>query len=220
MDIADWFSASLGEVNARRPIILPSIWRKRCSLMSLGGNLHMAMLTTAFDAGGHESDQPFMVVAGFISTAANWINFSRDWRARLTEAGIRDFHMHKFLHPKHRPLVRDLADIILRHSFRKFSVIVKIEAIPPSFRTFRLNAYALAGRIAAANVTMWQLQEWPASQVEYVFEDGDKGKGLLMEKMRRDGYPDPIFRPRTDRVGKSGISIPAFLPLQGADILA
>src|SRR2546428_9513113 len=187
MDIADWFSASLGEVNARRPIILPSIWRKRCSLMSLGGNLHMAMLTTAFDAGGHEVEQRFMLVAGFISTAANWINFSRDWRARLTEAGIRDFHMHKFLHPKHRPLVRDLADIILRHSFRKFSVIVKIEAIPPSFRTFRLNAYALAGRIAAANVTMWQLQEKSPLHGEKVFEDAAKRKKAPIEKMRRGG---------------------------------
>src|SRR2546425_12440535 len=204
MDIADWFSASLGEVNARRPIILPSIWRKRCSLMSLDGNLHMAMLMTGFDAGGHESDQPFMVVAGFISTAANWINFSRDWRPRLTEAGIRDFHMNKFLHPKRRPLVRGLADIILRHSFRKFSVIVKIEAIPPSFRTFRLNAYALAGRIAAANVTMWQLQEWPAAQVGYVFEDGDKGKGLLMEKMRGGRFAAPIFLPRKNQGGQNG----------------
>src|SRR5439155_10889399 len=77
--------------------------------------------------------------------------------ARLAEAGISDFHMNKFLHPKHRPLVRDLIGIVLRHSFRKFSVIVKIETIPPSFKTFKLNAYALAGRIAVANVMMWQL---------------------------------------------------------------
>jgi hypothetical protein len=179
------------------------------------------MLTAVFDAAGHESDQAFMVVAGFVSRPDHWARFSEDWHERLAQAGIDCFHMAKFLHPKYRPLVRDLTAIILRHSFRKFSVIVRVETIPRSFADqFKLNAYALAGRIAVANVAMWQLKEWPNTQPEYVFEDGDRGKGLLMEKMRRDGYPCPIFRPKKDQPSRGGAVIPGFLPLQGADILA
>jgi len=114
----------------------------------------MAILTTACDAAGHESDQPFMVVAGFVSTPSNWIAFEGEWRARLAEARLEAFHMSSFLHPRHRPLVRDLVAIVLRHAFRKFSVTVRIQTIPTSFsEQFRLNAYALAGRVLVANVT-------------------------------------------------------------------
>jgi len=181
----------------------------------------MPILTTAFDAAGHESDQPFMVLAGFVSTADHWKAFDGEWRARLAEHGIDAFHMNRFLHPRHRPLVRDLVQTVLRHSFRKFSVTVRIQTIPPSFADqFNLNAYALAGRVLVANVAVWQLKEFSSTPIEYVFEDGDRGKGLLMEKMKRDGYPSPLFRPKTDRPSPTGGKIPGFMPLQAADILA
>jgi hypothetical protein len=54
-----------------------------------------------------------------------------------------------------------------------------------------------------------------------IFEDGDNGKGELQKILSEQGYPDPIFRPKRDRVHrKSGIITKAVIPLQAADLLA
>jgi hypothetical protein len=38
--------------------------------------------------------------------------------------------------------------------------------------------------------------------------------------MLEDGFPAPNFKPKTDRPGRNDTTIPAFTPLQAADILA
>ncbi len=40
---------------------------------------------------------------------------------------------------------------------------------------------------------------------EFVFEDGDIGKGLLIARMQEDGYPKPIFKPKKARKIKGGV---------------
>ena len=69
------------------------------------------------------------------------------------------------------------------------------------------------------------MSEWASSSgfhrpIEYVFEDGDKGKGKLIERLQFDGFPAPIFKPKYDTVGRYGVPIPGFTPLQAADIYA
>ncbi len=180
----------------------------------------MAMLTAAFDGSGQESDKPYVVVAGFVSRAKEWIQFSEAWAMRLAESNIPHFHMTEFLNPRHRPLVRDLVSIILSHVFQKFSVTVQVASVSPLLRTtFLHNAYSLAGRIIVSDVQFWKTTEWSSAQLEYVFADGDDGKGKLMDAMYRDGYPAPIFKPGWDQVRK-GKAVNGFLPLQAADILA
>jgi len=42
-----------------------------------------------------------------------------------------------------------------------------------------------------------------------------------MQRMKEDGYPPPIFRPRKDTVDlKSGLLIPGYTPLQAAELCA
>ena len=39
--------------------------------------------TTAFDASGHESDQDYLVVGGYIARAKDWVDFEKAWLERL-----------------------------------------------------------------------------------------------------------------------------------------
>src|ERR1039458_1092492 len=51
-------------------------------------NIILAMMTACFDASGHERDQRFLVVAGFVSSVDDWIDFDRLWRDRLAKDGL------------------------------------------------------------------------------------------------------------------------------------
>jgi hypothetical protein len=80
----------------------------------------------------------------------------------------------------------------------------------------------LAGRSCVADVGNWAKEQVPriTTPIQYIFEDGDIGKGKLIERMNRDGYPTPDFRKKKDTIAPDGITLPAFTPLQAADFLA
>jgi hypothetical protein len=194
------------------------------------------MFTAAFDAGGHESNQKCVTVAGFLSSANDWIAFSTTWNWRLSQDNVRYFRMSEFAHwggefanraywteEKRRGLLDDLLGLIQQHAYRKIGLIVANEAFSAMSdevkEVFRLNAYVIGARSCAAAVRMWAQREKITSPIEYVFEDGDIGKGKLIERMEIDGFPAPSFRPKKDTI-KGGIMIPAFVPLQASDILA
>jgi len=48
-------------------------------------------ITACFDASGQEKEHPYMVVAGFISSADEWIKFSEAWNEKLMEYGLDHF---------------------------------------------------------------------------------------------------------------------------------
>lgn len=181
------------------------------------------MWTTAFDAGGHEADKDFVSVAGFIAREKDWIAFDSQWIERIKREGIECYHHTE--HGRNTALVSDLVDIIYRHVHHKFICIVPKTALvvlPEDVRKhFLLAAFSLGGRTVAQHVKEWLLFErkTPDARVKYVFEDGDLKKGWLEKRMRVDGYPPPIFRPKKDEKRKSSV-VKGFTPLQAADILA
>ncbi len=201
------------------------------------------MYTTAFDASGKEDDKatPFVVVAGFVSTANEWEAFDRSWRARLLEDHLPYFHMQAGHHWRSTgelfvdheywnqaridKLMDDLLDIVIRHSFRKFCCVVRNESysehlVAPPKDEFLLNAYVLAARGVVQIAHEWTLYR-DNKPLQHIFEEGDKGKGMLIERMRIEGLPTPAFKWGKDTVHrKSGVSIPGFTPLQAADIYA
>jgi hypothetical protein len=197
----------------------------------------LVMLSTAFDASGSEDDRTCTVVAGFISDATEWIKFDGIWRKRLGEDGLLDFRMSQFTahkgpfsdetkwtQPKRDRLIADLIDIIIPHVFRKFGCAVlhpALEQMPADMREAnRITAYSLAGRSCVGDVIEWA-RENPGFHrpISFVFEDGDKGKGKLMERLETDDCPLPIFEPKVDKI-KNGIPVLGFTPLQAADIYA
>lgn len=185
----------------------------------------------AFDASGHESNQPIMVVAGFVSSAQEWVNFTKNWNARLAQDGLVYLHMKEFQRwnadeRKKKTLLEDLMVIISKHVFRKFGTVVEVRGMADQFskddkNEFRLNAYSLGGLFCVKEVGQWAARgENKGIPIEYVFEDGDIGKGQLAESVQRKGYMIH-FRPgKRDRVTATGNPVPAFVPLQAADFLA
>ena len=105
--------------------------------------------------------------------------------------------------------------MIERHTYRSFAVAVVNEdfsAVPKNLKieTQIGNPFSFAARACLAQIREWLLKERMKNiPVEYVFEDGDKGQGILMEIMKRDGYAVPIFKKKDE------------MPqLQPADLLA
>lgn len=179
----------------------------------------MAMFTAVFDAGGHESDQPCLSVAGFISTADHWIEFSREWQKLLRLAGLPYYH-----HSEHRhrtDLLPGLLETIRRFAFARYGASVAFttfSSLPDISR--RLNAYSLCAQLCVGMTYQWAREnQIPKEKVEFVFEEGDVGKGLLIKIMEQSGYPTPIFRYKKDVVTK-GTMHTGFVPLQAADIVA
>ena len=58
------------------------------------------------------------------------------------------------------------------------------------------------------------------TQINYIFEDGDEGKGDLISKMERCRRPSPVFRPSRDLLNNRGELQKAVVQLQGADFAA
>ncbi|MGB7623607.1 MAG: DUF3800 domain-containing protein [Terriglobia bacterium] len=195
------------------------------------------MLEAYFDASGKESDQPFLVVAGFVSSAVLWIEFEDRWRTRLKRAGITTFHATECEHcegefrkfrnrrKERDDLVMDLIRLIRIHVYYKFGCNVVIndlgELSEMNKRKYLFNAYSLAGRACAALVAKWRVEEKQPMQVQYIFEKGDEGMGMVARGLEVDGFrPIPIFRDKKDRIDQDGNLIPGNAGLQAADCLA
>ena len=102
------------------------------------------MLTTAFDAAGHERDrdQGCLVVAGFLATANQWIEFDAEWSGRLVRDGLAYFRMSEFAQQvgqfsnrtewteaRRRSLLSDLIDITQHYAWRKFGCAVVLSTL-------------------------------------------------------------------------------------------
>ena len=57
-------------------------------------------MLAAFDASGNKTDQTILLVAGFVSSVEQWMDFDRDWRKRLEDDGIEYFHATEFAHSR------------------------------------------------------------------------------------------------------------------------
>ncbi len=199
--------------------------------------LLMGMFTACFDASGQEHQHSYIVVAGFISSAEEWINFSHKWDEILhNNYSLKAFHAAdcqnyegefkswKGDDTKRIRLWCDLLELIKGTVFQKFACGIEVPAwdktISKNARMkWKLNAYAMCALTCAERVREWARKESIISPIEYVYESGDPGGGVIIEHLRREGFPDPSFRHKYDSF-KNGIFVPKFTPLQAADFLA
>jgi hypothetical protein len=126
--------------------------------------------------------------------------------------------------PRRRKLLSDLMEIIWRYAYRRFGCVIEnkllVEKLPKDQRgAYYLDAYSLAGRDCAAQVSKWCKTEKITGPVQFVFEDGDLGKGNLIKRFEADLYPSPAFKYKKDTKTQVEL-VPAFTPLQAADFLA
>jgi hypothetical protein len=160
-----------------------------------------ARLVAAFDASGKE-DQPCLVVAGFLASHSDWQAFHNAWTERLEKEGLGYFHMVDFaanrkqfegwrlLEDRRQQLYGDLIAIIQSHVYRQFACVIenqqfgRISAV--NRQEYRLNAYTLACRTCAADVRRWcSKNDFGDTPIGFAFEDGDIGKGMLIQRFRR-----------------------------------
>jgi hypothetical protein len=197
------------------------------------------MLSFAVDASGDESTR-ILSVAGFGSSEQDWREFSRLWTARLEKDGLPYFravdaaHFRgPFAHWHDKPdrdklrelLFGDLMSILKSHVYRKFGCSIinsEFKSMSEELRgEFALTAYSVAGRTVEKKVREWINAEWTThTPVAIVFEDGDKGKGKLIQRLHDDGCFLPTFRPKKDTRFDDGTVVHGYTPLQAADWLA
>lgn len=201
------------------------------------GRVLFAMMTACFDAAG-QLDQKFMVVAGFVSSADDWIDFDRLWRDRLAQDGLSYFHMHDFAQSieefsigwkedegRRQRLLGDIMNIIQSHAYQKFSCSVEIQSLndnikPEIIEEYHLKSYVFAARDCAARVREWA-KSFSAREVPtLVFEYGDLYQRLLTKRLVIDNFAPPIYKFKKDTVNKDGTEIMGFTPLQAADFFA
>jgi hypothetical protein len=173
----------------------------------------------------------FLSVAGFVSSAADWIDFDGKWRDRLAQECLGYFHMADFAHSvgdfepfkkqegRRRSLLEDLLGIICSYAYRKFGATVEVEAVDAEFSDqnkleYPPNALALAGELACGQALLWA-RAGGFLMPEFVLVDGGHGRDKLAERVKALTGAIPAFRPKNDSP-----EIKAFTPLQAADILA
>lgn len=127
------------------------------------------MFTACFDASGQEKEHPYMVVAGFISSADEWIKFSEAWNEKLMEYGLDHFRASdcqnyqgqfatwKGNDAKRIALWCDLLTIIKGATFQKFGCGIEVSdwasRISRATKTrWRLNAYVPCSTMCAERV--------------------------------------------------------------------
>jgi hypothetical protein len=189
----------------------------------------MVMFMAAYDA-SMDSRKAFLSVGGFVSSAADWLDFDGKWRDRLAQDGLSYFHTADFAHSvgdfarfknqkeRKRALLQDLLGIVSSHTYRKFGVTVEVEAVDAEFADqnkleYAPNSFVLAGELACGQALFWAIAEG-CPLPEFVFEDSDLGRGKLAEQVKVLTGVMPTFRPKKDSP-----EIKAFTPLQAADIL-
>jgi hypothetical protein len=190
-----------------------------------------------FDASsnGQTSGGSF-VVAGWLATGEQWDTFGVAWQKVLDKYGVPYMHMKEFAHSvgafadgwkgdesKRRSFIQDLNSVIAFHRTASFVCAVnrpEFESLNDEFRLREYfgNEYAFCGMTCVQQVYKWLTERGLPASAECVFEDGDE-RGRLTELMKSRGYPEPVFRPKRDRITPVGI-IPGRVPLQAADMLA
>lgn len=192
------------------------------------------MLTCYFDeAGGAE--HKFIVVAGYVSSVAQWLVFESDWKILLAKYQVPYLHMKEFAHFKgpfkkweHQPgtrahFLRTAADIINSNVNFGISVCVYYKDFEDAGNEFDLpslfrSPYALAGRscIMEANVVRGRTTT-DSLDMEYIFEKGGPDAAGLVNAVRKitPTLPAPIFKPSRDTKSETGV-----IQLQAADYLA
>src|SRR2546422_501939 len=158
------------------------------------GNV-FGMFTSYCDAAGGK-DHGFIVVSGWLSSIAKWERFTADWSLVLAHYAVPYFHMKEFAQSKgpykswqgkegqRKNFLRMLTEIIALNVDYGMATHIYYETFAKVNETYLLgesvgNPYSLAGRDCTVNARRWVDKNKSVEvPVEYVFEEGDEGKGL------------------------------------------
>ena len=170
------------------------------------------MFTGYFDASGHPDNTDSLVVAGFVSPVRQWIKFDKAWQAVLDEYKVSSLHMKHFAHSRGE-FACWKHDDLKRSSFLKALINVLKHTVSYSFASgidmvayrnqkvtsidSRLSPYALGGLTVIDKALHWSENlSISRRDLRFVFEDGDKGKGNLLDLSSMRFQISPSFEPK------------------------
>lgn len=178
----------------------------------------LSAMTAHFDASGHPSDQPFVVVSGYVANYYQWYRFNILWDAAHAKFGVAiPFHMSDFMaragqykkwakdDPQAEAFLMELTTIQQLYMLLGVSCVVDMgtynDINDVMMMDTMLPAYALGARSCVAILQKWQKEFSLEFPIECIFEDGDFGRGKFIELMRVERMPAPIFKDKQDFPG-------------------
>lgn len=178
----------------------------------------LSAFSAYFDASGHPSDQPFVVVSGFVANAHQWLFFNKMWEAIHKRYDIAlPFHAADFAgryrqykkwsldDPEAEDFASELASAQQIYMLFGVSCVVDMGDYRQLSEVFQLGqmvpAFALGARACISLLEKWQAFANIEYPIECVFEDGDFGRGKFIEIMRTERMPAPIFKNKGDFPG-------------------
>jgi hypothetical protein len=162
------------------------------------------------DDGGHPDDQPFLVVAGYVSSESKWRIFEPVWRDALARFELGpEFHMAEFMSRRKGysalrfdQILGSLAAIIKAHTLLPFMCAIDIGAYRRVNDEFALEEchgapYAIASRSLAGDLNSWKSANLGLEDRLLIFvEAGTKHYGDLEQVFKRDSLPHPSRVPK------------------------
>jgi hypothetical protein len=197
--------------------------------------------TAVFDrSADDEESSGGTVVAGFATTNEQWALWEKDWISVLRDFNVPYFHMREFNSGRHAFSGCEWRDEARRRYFiaQLVATIKKwVWLTVGGYMTHQLyreanrlcevdksfNPFAECGRVCVLKVRDFIRGEWNSElPISYVFDQGDDGKGMLIDLMRRCDLPSPIFRRSRSNPAhpERDLNDPPMIQLQSADLLS
>lgn len=189
--------------------------------------------TAYFDESGTHDESKSIAVAGYISTAPLWVEFSAQWQLALNDWGLDHFHMtdfavkappyDKWTESERRERLTRLITVINSNVWGSVGVVLPKKIFEGIFtpRVSRICGGACGVAAIACIMDLGELlrELKIGGSIAYVFEAGTRGIGefaRVFGSVLKDPENKEYFRLLSLRFeGKQD-----FLPLQAADLLA
>ncbi|MGA3263397.1 MAG: hypothetical protein ABSC47_05050 [Terracidiphilus sp.] len=149
------------------------------------------------------SDQPFVIVAGFVATEKKWLNFEGKWRQALRDFGLGEVahatdieHSDLLSRSQKDEIFRVLARIAKQNTTAAFSIAIDMDAYHEindkyAFDEFIGTPHALAARTFAKEIRTWRKTIRGKYELMVFYEKGGEHIGDMKEVFARDRLPDP-----------------------------
>ena len=205
-----------------------------CATRHLAMSLHLGkwedcylMIGTAyFDASG-KKESPVLAVAGFFAPINEWIRFEIEWKRCLAIYGTASLHMKDYAHStgEYRSwkgdeklrarFLGDLIRIIRERVDDSFATGVHMHEYNAVNEQYKLrewaHPYALCGLNCLDKVKKWAWKfKYDFSLIDYVFEDGDEGKGNLSNLAAQQLSINPVFKSKAHSVAFEAADLIAY----------
>ncbi len=203
----------------------------RIAFPSAATERNMAYYSAYFDE-STSADSPVLVVAGFLSTDAQWMLFEREWKEVLAAFEITAFHAQHFSkhkeeflgweEPKRKALLRKLLSIINERAAFGFASTVHVKEFDAVFtgndRRDIGSPYNLCCTACYLQIGHWAQRNYQVEPLALIFDAGHKNAGDVTNTFNAEIKKSENIAYRLGSLTFSDDKV--MVPLQAADLAA